>query len=366
MFLSLIDAAPFVGAERCSALRKDREEIVTIQQPRQLYKSGLTLRWTHMDGSHSCSMQRKCEKMCTQGLADSIYSVKKIRWKIRWKGHRGVNLDLSQDQLNAVHVKRCDVVNNWMSILVCFNQPVCSWFTYATNVFNPWPKRIPVSKSTSLIGSSRSARIMCPNKATSRVFHLVGSLICLYPYICDTSFKTAWLAHELMTFVGGTPKTLRSIFIWKLSISFCSFNVSCKDSKPYRSLLAKVLPKTLIFQVFEVQAWNQSGFSCLAVATTALILCESSWRFSTVSVKVAPKYFAWSFRGTVVPLRSFTEDWCWLMVMFTHLSKFSCMLYLANSNCIARKNVDRQRMCTKDQCIISKENFCIVDARYGC
>ena len=251
----------------------------------------------------------------------------------------------------------------WASLYVSINQfarglptrRMCS--TLGLNV--------PVSKRTSLIGSSLSARIMCPKRVIFLCFHLVESLIWEYPYLRDSSCKTAWLVHALLTYVEGTPRILRSIFIWKLSISFCSLNVSCIDSKPYRSLLAKVLSKTRIFQVFEVRAWNQRGFSCLAVATTAPILCESSWRLSTVSVKVAPKYFAWSFRGTDVPLRNFTEDWCWLIVIFTHLSKFSSVLYLADSTCIACKELLMDWARAKNKCTVSIEDFCIVDARYG-
>ena len=295
--------------------------IATIQQPRHLYKSGLTLRWTRLDRSQSCS--KDVQKNVHTGHGDLIYSMKKIRWKIRWqsqcKRHREVNVNLSQDQCQLL----CNMSNgvsqrcalpwrvwiNWMSFMsngVTLSFIVWASLYVSSNQFaRGLPTRqmcsilglnVPVSKSTSLIGSSLSARIMCPNKVTFLFFHLVESLICLYPYLCDSSFKTAWLVHDLFTYVGGTPKILRSIFIWKLSMSFCSFDVNCKDSKPYRSLLARVLSKTLIFQVFEVRAWNQTGFSCLAVATTVPILCDSSWRLSTVSVKVAPKYFPGKWR----------------------------------------------------------------------
>ena len=131
---------------------------------------------------------------------------------------------------------------------------------------------VPVAKSTSLIGSSLSARIMCPNKVIFLCFHLVESLICLYPYLCDSSCKTAWLVLDLLTYVGGTPRILRSIFIWKLSISFCSFNVSCTDSKPYRSWLAKVLSKTRISKFLRYGLETKGGLLGLLVLQSLLQL----------------------------------------------------------------------------------------------
>ncbi len=71
---------------------------------------------------------------------------------------------------------------------------------------------------------------MCPKGVTFLFFHLVESLICLYPYLCDSSFKTVWLVHCLFTYVGGTPKKLRIVhrillYIELLDSILCSMQI---------------------------------------------------------------------------------------------------------------------------------------------
>ena len=131
-------------------------------------------------------------------------------------------------------------------------------------------------------------------------------------------------------YVGGICRILRYPFIWKLSIFLWSVGFNCIVSNPYGNLLLRMEWKAWTFHLIDVRALFQNNLSLLHVRVQSAIRFMISLWLSTVSVSNVPKYTADLFRGTAVPSRYLMDDWydCFqLRVRFTHLSKFSSILF---------------------------------------
>ena len=83
-----------------------------------------------------------------------------------------------------------------------------------------------------------------------------------------------------------------------------------------------------------------ASFPRPAQTACTIILIRTFLWFSTLSLNSGPKYSAWCLGvpGTADPSQNLMQDWLWLTVGLTHLTRLNAMLYFVDSSWIASKS----------------------------